>query len=966
MIILKIRSMALFDNYKTYINSVLQPGTNYEVEVRFTEFTQKRGVSLRTFNRLSEIYGQLSSTVTNQVDYLALGIRKSVIGRDVEYMSKISKWQGPPRVISDYGLKFDINTEEIISPDDDRIRTFEQNTGDKVIRNKNRKSYELDGGTVRLDLTKVTMTDESKYEYLNYEVELELIKGDGLDSWFSNINKILGEIQDTEVLYNRNEFLNVVKYVNAKLTGSNSDDDRVIKTNIVVQAKNLKFYHMTDNYFFGDVSHKITIKTDGIRKLLIYYLKSFYLVMYPSEINKLVSYNSEIFNGKLDGMILEGEMVPISRRRSPAKEEGLTTSSVPIINTKYFYLIYDTLSTTSSVPPVPSAPLAPSVPSVDDPRNLSHTQRLVASRILADEFKTVTGTGQDTAIGNLITIQVKDFRLFKSSEEFFMTVNALEEVKLTQPYYDDGYIIMPDNISYLNLGRAKGSRTLDILKWKPIDKLTIDLAIVPTPQREVVVYTNTYNAPFLEIYKDVHGINIRSSVIKPSIVAAMVPYNNKQYRVIYPSFIDIVKSDIRLINRLFTRSSVVKFESLPGTKTYIMKETDLKPQPLRSILSVISKLAKFGTPGSFITTVNLKFSTSHEGAGGTGETDAYMELIASMQSTQFNKKVLTKGLIDISDLPAFTIVEFSWNPELQALSPDRVRSDKDIPNETKVAEDVWNMIEDPIELRTMIGETLQLMRKYHNQIKRRLLRGKVKGIFPKFGKLLDIGSGVGGDVDKWSDYNKIIAVEPWEPYIIELKNRINRRYGFVPVVIKSSDEIQKINKEDKIVVINAGGEQVDLINQVISYFLNDKVDVITSMLSLSFFWKGNMLDALIRLISTSLRSGGTFMYLTIDGDLVTQYFDPVVRGPVIEGPLNLLNGEASILYNGQDKTLYIDLPRSETVKTQTEPLVFLDDLRFKLKDFGELSWYIADQESFMNSSERVISSLYSYGGFSKY
>jgi hypothetical protein len=265
-----------------------------------------------------------------------------------------------------------------------------------------------------------------------------------------------------------------------------------------------------------------------------------------------------------------------------------------------------------------------------------------------------------------------------------------------------------------------------------------------------------------------------------------------------------------------------------------------------------------------------------------------------------------------------------------------------------------------------MGETLQLMRKYHNRIKRRLLKGEGKGIFPKFGSLLDIGSGIGGDVDKWADYDKIVAVEPWIPYIDELKTRVNRKYGFVPIIVTSINDVDRINTIHKIVIVNTGGEDVELITQVINRFIKGSVDVVTSMLSLSFFWRPTLLDRLTILVNSVLKSGGIFMYLTIDGDLVTQYFDPLIRGPVIESPLVLLNGEASVSYNGKDKTLYIDLPRSETVKSQTEALVYLDDLRIKLRDFNELAWYRADQEGFLNSSERILSSLYSYGGFIKY
>src|SRR5579872_7478784 len=86
--------------YKTYIKSKLLPETTkYETEVRFTEFSQERGVSLRTFNRLAETFGTPNNAVINQKDYISSGIRKTEIGQTVKYMSKKSIWDrdsGPP------------------------------------------------------------------------------------------------------------------------------------------------------------------------------------------------------------------------------------------------------------------------------------------------------------------------------------------------------------------------------------------------------------------------------------------------------------------------------------------------------------------------------------------------------------------------------------------------------------------------------------------------------------------------------------------------------------------------------------------------------------------------------------------------------------------------------------------------------------------------------------------------------
>lgn len=96
------------------------------------------------------------------------------------------------------------------------------------------------------------------------------------------------------------------------------------------------------------------------------------------------------------------------------------------------------------------------------------------------------------------------------------------------------------------------------------------------------------------------------------------------------------------------------------------------------------------------------------------------------------------------------------------LSFVRERQEKPRANPLKIVEDnVYHNIDSKI----FQGEGCYFMRKYHNKIKRDLL----KKYFVD-GNLIDIGTGQGGDISKWSKYRKVYCIEPNEKIFNERKN----------------------------------------------------------------------------------------------------------------------------------------------------------------------------------------------------
>lgn len=320
---------------------------------------------------------------------------------------------------------------------------------------------------------------------------------------------------------------------------------------------------------------------------------------------------------------------------------------------------------------------------------------------------------------------------------------------------------------------------------------------------------------------------------------------------------------------------------------------------------------------------------------------------------------LTPDMIDHThpltlNKPTNLVVEYEWISAANQLEKDKckknsrskgilrprlIRCDKAGPNRLSIALDIWEDIMNPITAEDIMGKTLSMTFSYHNRIK--------KGLFNlSDGILLDIGSGCGGDTAKWKRYSKIIAVEPDEEKLNELNSRI-----------------ATFNLSNKVTVLNVGGEDTVTITEALN---GEKADVISLMLSLSFFWSSSKhLDALVNTIVTNLKSGGIIIFLTINGDVIQQIFEPALCGDKISertiGPAKL------ILYDQPaDRSLGrpLDFILPDTiVGEQREYLVHLADLTMRLEkyDIYLKEVYRAEDEKFLSVNNRLFSSMYSYG-----
>lgn len=283
--------------------------------------------------------------------------------------------------------------------------------------------------------------------------------------------------------------------------------------------------------------------------------------------------------------------------------------------------------------------------------------------------------------------------------------------------------------------------------------------------------------------------------------------------------------------------------------------------------------------------------------------------------------------------------------------PLRQRSEKPVANSFPVALDVWKNIQDPITWETLRGQSLpdtegagrersslQLMRKYHNRVKNDLFRSSS-------GVLLDIGSGRGGDIDKWQNYDTVLAVEPNENHIQELRQRLSRS----PM-------------QYRVTVLQAGGEETKKIVDKVREITDGKgVDTVSLMLSLSLFSRealGKVLDT----VSKSLKANGKILVLSVDGRSVKQFFSPPKLSKYSLAPrYQEMNLETAYLrVNPEQNKLFISIAGT-LIEDQEEHLVDLGAFLKGLRTRGRKMDYTlsrCDKQAFLSPAGQTLSSFY--------
>ena len=207
---------------------------------------------------------------------------------------------------------------------------------------------------------------------------------------------------------------------------------------------------------------------------------------------------------------------------------------------------------------------------------------------------------------------------------------------------------------------------------------------------------------------------------------------------------------------------------------------------------------------------------------------------------------------------------------------------------------------------------LELIRKYHNIEKRNLILK-----YTKKQRVLDLGSGTGGDLDKYesADISQLFLVEPSPENESQLRENIPKR---------THDILPRIK------VIKAKGEEYSIIKEHVSL-----VDVVSSFFSMTFLFESDsILDRFLYTVEKSVAEGGYFMGTMMEGTGLYQFLEETNTDEVRK-----LGKDISIKkqYTNQPPSMgmKIEIDLMDTiVQKQTEYLAFFSILQSKLEAKG--------------------------------
>ena len=860
----------------------------------------RSGVDINAFTRLDkELSKDYEAEVSQITDYrevlnngkLGSNVKRIVLFKNKQTVTYLRKEALYRIGLLDYGIDVVISKEEV-----SKVPNFDERRAS--IRSKERRSYWL-SNTIRVDLTKAIGDDQRT----SYEVEIESKRINYLTSEDVNAayGKVFSLMNGSRLIYTTSERATANRQLN--LLVNNSPQEKYLISNFV-ESRPLKIPDIQFGGIVGNSSniYTATHKVDGLRKLVLVTDTHMWMLWTTGGYNLLKRGNFTGFSGS----ILDGEFIEITG--DDTNEEGgpISDNNNANSNSEYFYnfVPFDCLFYLS-----------------EDVRRLDHRERYDRANKLWQNLQNsgmneveVTNPLPETGVTpgsttvsiipqkKILGMIFKEFKQIVTVDDFYIATNNLLDQVGKTVYKIDGLVFTPEYAPYMpgseNIDLEK--RTLvsypDVCKWKP--DITIDFYVLE-------VGTNGMKLGASDKVPDLTKGSGSRSVI--------VPFVGDRYNPFDPTQVDMQGE--------------------------------------------LSKNAKVGQI--------IEFSWSDR-------TDS------APPSLQSSSQVQAQVISDDKD-------KISTEKKVKGrLVPVRLRPDREWPNRLDVALDDWRLIHDPITEDTIRGQDLTLLKKYHNKIKKGLFREaalrftprsdqaprnvkgkKSKNVSREYSRdviprpvseaiLLDIGSGLGADVSKWSSFKRVLAVEPDKNKIFELTRRV-RANGM----------------QDKVTILQANGEDFVKIEDALRNI--GKAHVISLMLSMSFFWESReKVDGLLETMRRCLRPDGIIIFLTINGDNVEQMFNPLTTGLRQNGlilgtvaTISDISEEQGFNPIGAEylspKEIRVMLKKTIMGDQQDEFLVKIEDVLEGMPNHHLKYMYNAEDEMMMSNNERTLTSLYSYG-----
>lgn len=498
----------------SFIISKLSTLDNLEIEAKIRKIDESDFELLRDL--LTSRFEKIDSY---SIDYYIK--EKRITEQDGKYIDTSKKKQFEQFLtIGSKSIKFNVAEEEskVVTKKD--IKDFD------FKREKERISF-VDGN-VRIDLTKVTRNKE-----VNYEFELEVVDpkrynerefGDKITFYFNVVNNYLES---------------TVSFCNEMLSNGKIKDKDEIKYGLVSRPRDLLKTDITkpNSILKGFTA---SIKADGVQYFLIIYKYGVWLMNQKGEKMRVGPLDDKF--RELKGSIFAGEYIVREKLKEGTKFEFLA-----------FFLPFDTISYKGK--------------SVVDNNYLDRVSY----------FSDIKGTEIVSKGVNILKIgEKKIFDLGEDSDSFYKGFRECYLEKKNIIYQEDGYILTPKYSPYVANGqnRPKRERTLarflDVCKWKPVEKRSMDFLVMGGKihtyerKRNQVFQGLTYSLDFPEslegkIVEFFPVFEDESISLKPERIRDDKTFPNKTETVL-----EIVKS--------YTEFNPITEKTLLGKDTNLMRE----------------------------------------------------------------------------------------------------------------------------------------------------------------------------------------------------------------------------------------------------------------------------------------------------------------------------------------------------------------------------------------------------------
>ena len=402
--------------------SKLSKMDNLEIEAKIRKIDESDFELLRDL--LTSRFEKIDSY---SVDYYIK--EKRITEQDGKYIDTSKKKQFEQFLtIGSKSIKFNVAEEEskVVTKKD--IRDFD------FKREKERISF-VDGN-VRIDLTKVMRNKEVSYEF-----ELEVVDskkynerefGDKITFYFNVVNNYLES---------------TISFCNEMLSNGKIKDKDEIKYGLVSRPRDLLKSDITkpNSILKGFTA---SIKADGVQYFLIIYKYGVWLMNQKGEKMRVGPLDDKF--RELKGSIFAGEYIVREKLKEGTKFEFLA-----------LFLPFDTISY----------------------KGKSVVENNYLDRI--SYFSDIKGTEIISKGVNTLKIgEKKIFDLGEDSDSFYKGFRECYLEKKNIIYQEDGYILTPKYSPYVANGqnRPKRERTLsrflDVCKWKPMEKRSMDFLVM--------------------------------------------------------------------------------------------------------------------------------------------------------------------------------------------------------------------------------------------------------------------------------------------------------------------------------------------------------------------------------------------------------------------------------------------------------------------------------------------------------